>query len=441
MSDVSDLRAAFIEASLWHGSLDCAAAILTEHPEIASSDIYTAAILGDDAAVRRFLQRDPGSATAKGGARGWDALTYLCFSKYLRLDPARSAAFLRAAIALLDAGASANTGFFEMAHQPAPEFESVLYGAAGVAHHAELTRLLLARGADPNDEETPYHSPESYDNAAVRVLLESGKLTGESRTTMLVRKADMHDYDGMKLILEHDGDPNRMTRWGYTALGQSLRRDNSIEMIRLLLDHGADPTLENRDGRSAVTIAARRGRGDALELFEQLGFSAALSGVERLIAACARNEAAVVRSLAEGEPSLVRQLVAEGGTLLAEFAGNANREGVGHLLDLGVNVAALHEPGDPYYDVAKNSTALHVAAWRAQHKTVKYLIGRGAPVNALDGKGRSALALAVKACVDSYWTNRRSPDSVAALLGAGASVNGVAFPSGYAEVDVLLCAL
>ena len=76
---------------------------------------------------------------------------------------ARSAGFVRAAEALLDAGASANTGFFEQNHQPHPAWESVLYGAAGVAHHPELTRLLLDHGADPNDpkdEETVYHAPE-----------------------------------------------------------------------------------------------------------------------------------------------------------------------------------------------------------------------------------------------------------------------------------------
>ena len=40
--------------------------------------------------------------------------------------------------------------------------------------------------------------------------------------------------------------------------------------------------------------------------------------------------------------------------------------------------------------------------------------------------------------VDSYWTEFRSPESVKALLRAGASVGGVRFPSGYAEVDTLL---
>jgi hypothetical protein len=66
------------------------------------------------------------------------------------------------------------------------------------------------------------------------------------------------------------------------------------------------------------------------------------------------------------------------------------------------------------------------------------LIKRGAPVNALDGKGRTALFLAVKACVDSYWTARRSPDSVGALLHAGAITSGIEIPSGYKEVDDLL---
>lgn len=82
------------------------AGILAEHPEVASSDIHTAAVLGDHQAVGRFLAGDTANATAKGGPRNWDALTHLCFSKFLRLEPARTEGFLKAATALLDAGAS-----------------------------------------------------------------------------------------------------------------------------------------------------------------------------------------------------------------------------------------------------------------------------------------------------------------------------------------------
>jgi ankyrin repeat protein len=440
---MTDPLAAFLEAACVprnghsSGTLERAEAILATHPAIATSDIHAAAVLGDNATVRGFLALDAGNATAKGGPHGWDALTHLCFSKYLRLDRARSAGFVRAAEALLNAGASANTGFYETAHQPDPQFESVLYGAAGIAHDADLTRLLLGRGADPNDDEVPYHTPETYDNGALKVLVESGKLNDDSLATMLLRKHDWHDYDGVKWLLEHGADPNRMTRWRRAALHQAVLRDNALAMIEAALDHGADPTLL-ADGKSAIVMAARRGRADVLELFEQRGIAVELHGVEQLIAACARNNEEGIRAIAVREPQLVTEVLADGGKLLAEFAGVGNTDGVRRLLDLGVNVAARFSEGDGYWGVGKNSTALHVAAWRARHATVKLLIEQGAPVDAVDAKGRTPLALAVRACVDSYWTRLRSPESVRALLQAGAAVSAVSFPSGYAEVDELL---
>ena len=205
-----------------------------------------------------------------------------------------------------------------------------------------------------------------------------------------------------------------------------------------------EPTrsLPNGDGRTAVVIAARRGRGDVLAAFGSRGVATELqgvdSGVNSLIAACARNDAPRVRAIAARDPDLVRQLIACGGTVLAEFAGTDNAPGVGCLLDLGIDVRALYEEGDGYFDIAQKSTALHVAAWRAAHAALKLLIERGAPVDALDGKGRTPLELAVRACVDSYWQYRRSPESVEALLKAGAAVTAANYPSGYAEVDALL---
>ena len=393
--------------------------------------IYEAAAAGNDEAVRNLLTADPSSATSKGGPNNWDALTYLCFSSELRSDPARGDAFVRAAQALLDAGADPNTGYFDESHRPDPQFESVLYGAAGVAHHAGLTRLLVERGANPNDDEVPYHSPETYDNGALEVLVESGKLTADSLTTMLVRKHDWHDYEGVKYLLDHGADPNPQTRWGRTPFQHALLRDNSLKIIELLLDRGADPAR-------GIGLAARRGRGDVLDLLERRGISVQADGVDRLLAACAQNQASKVRAIQAASPELVAELAAQGGKPLAQFAGNDNSEGVRLLLESGVPVDAPFTDSDGYWDIAKDSTALHVAAWRGSHATVKLLIERGAAVNARDGKNRTPLALAVKACVNSYWTWRRKPDSVAALLAAGASAEGIAYPCGYAEVDELL---
>jgi ankyrin repeat protein len=448
VSSLTDPVAAFIEVACvprqsYHGSgtLEHAEVILARNPQVATANIFTAAILADEAVVRSFLASDPNAATATGGPHGWDALTHLCFSRYLRLDHQRSETFVRTARALLDAGASARTGWYEMIDHPNPRptFESAIYGAAGIARHLELTRLLLEFGADPNDEETPYHVPEGYDNAVMKVLLESGTLNAESLTTMLLRKTDWHDAEGLKLVLDFGANPNAMTKFGDNALHHALRRDNHLRVIELLLDHGADPAIKNgRDDRSATVMAAHRGRGDVLALFEERGIALDLDGVDRLIAACAQDDREAMLAVSAGEPALVTELIAQGGTLLAEFAGVGNVAGLRNLLALGIDAASLYREGDAFFDIAPHSTALHVASWRAWPAAVKELIARGAPLDAVDAKGRTALALAVKACVDSYWTERRSPDSVEALLRAGAFARSIKLPTGDDAVDTLL---
>ncbi|MBV9183170.1 MAG: hypothetical protein JO356_17845 [Acidobacteria bacterium] len=139
-------------------------------------------------------------------------------------------------------------------------------------------------------------------------------------------------------------------------------------------------------------------------------------------------------------PELLAQLRERGGTLLAHFAGANNDAGVRCLLALGISPEALWPQGDGYWEIAPGSTGLHVAAWRAHHEVVKTLIAAGAAVNAGDSRGRTALQLAVRACIDSYWKYRRKPDSVAALLAAGARTNGIDCPTGYSAIDELLMA-
>jgi len=337
-------------------------------------------------------------------------------SNYLRLDPARTPGFLRAAEALLDAGADPNAGFWETGQHAS--HETPLYGAAGVAHNVELTRLLLARGADPNDDEAVYHSPETYDNAAMKLLVETGKLTPEYLSMMLIRKHDWHDYDGVKYLLERGVDPNFQRGRGWIAIHHAVARNNSLAIIELLLDYGADPTVR-KDGATAIERATRKGRGDLLALFARRGFSVELTGVDRLIAACATDDGTAVREINARAPELVRELLAQGPTLLAEFAGTWNTAGVRQLLDLGVPVNAQYA-GDGYFDIARNSTALHVAAWQSRPDLVQLLIARGADVNAKDGKGRTPLVLAHKAQVDSYWSERATPEPERLLRAAGA---------------------
>jgi ankyrin repeat protein len=445
IEEITDPVASFIIAAVcprdaYHGSgqLDEAEKIREKFPQVSAANIYTAAILADELLVRDYLARDRGLAAAKGGPYDWDALSHLCFSRYLLRDASRSDAFVRTARLLLDAGASANTGWMENDNPPKGTWESVMYGAAGLAQNPAMTRLLLEYGADPNDGETEYHVPETYDNTVLEILVESGKLTERSLAWLLLRKCDWHDEAGLKYLLAHGASPNVGVQISSTPIHHCLRRDNGLVMVEAMLDHGADFHLKNEhDGRSAAAIAALRGRGDVLRLLEQRGIPFELVGVNKLIAACAMADGDSIRAIAGEDPSLVPQLIAKGGSLLSEFAGNANVEGIRCLLELGVSPAALYE-GDPYFDIAKDSTALHAAAWRAWPAAVKELIARGAPINALDGKARTALQLAVKATVDSYWKRRRTTESIEALLAAGATLDGVEIPCGWDEADAVL---
>jgi len=423
------------------GTLDEAERILAAHPEVRRASIFTAAALGDEAAVRGFLAADPASATAKGGPYRWDALTHLCFSRYLRFQKARAAEFARTARALLEAGADANTGWYEAIERGDDnlEFESVIYGAAAVAQSLEITRLLLEHGADPNDAETAYHVAESYDNAVMQLLLESGTFNQQSLVILLCRKADSHDVDGLKLALQHGANPNQLSLWGSSAFHHAIRRDNRLPMLALLLDHGADPAVRStRDGRTCAETTARRGRGDVLREFARRGIDPGFDRFHRLIACCARADRPGAEALLQQTPELRSALRAEGASLLAEFSWNGNLEGVRCLLDFGVPVDGLYDEPDGYYQLGKRTTALHVAAWRSHPEVVRALLARGAAADTRDDRGRTPLVLAVRACIDSYWMERRSPDSVAALLQAGASPSEIPLPTGYDPIDALL---
>ncbi len=360
--DLDDPGNAFTEAACVpidgapHGSggLEKAEAILASHPQIARQDVYLAAILGDAAAVRRFVEENPRAATETGGLYDWDPLTYLCFSRYLRSDP--DGRFVRAARILLDGGASASTGFYAQDHQPAPEFESVIYGAAGIFRHLGLTRLLLERGGDPNDGETAYHV-----------------------------------------------------------------------FVELLLDHGADPRLANGASLSANAVAARAGRGDVLDLFEQRGFGLQLEGIDALFASCARGEAA------PADPALVRAAQTEAPGALADFAGAGNTKGVALLLDLGFDPLLTTSRAG-----ARKDSPLHAAIWRARHETAKLLIARGAPLEQRNGHRETPLSYAVRAALQSEWTRERSAETVEALLAAGADAREVGLPTGWPALDTLI---
>jgi ankyrin repeat protein len=428
-----DPRTEFIKAAIWHGDLKKAESLVAEHPELKNSDIHTAAITGDDEAVRRFIAADPSCVHAKSAPYDGDALNYLGLSKYLRFKPERTDAFLRAAKALLDAGADPNTGFWLNG-----ERETALYGAAGVAHHAAMTKLLIDRGADPNDPEVVYHSPEEWGNEAMPVVVETGRVTPENLSLMLIRKLDWHDEPGVKYLLDHGTDPARMRDRGWAPLHHALARANDTPIVESLLEHGANP-LDTDDGITAVQRAAREGRRDVFELYRTRNVSLELPPFDHLLMTigCGPDDAA--KAAAKADPSSMAAIVADGGKFLCRFTRSWNWDGVRRLLELGVPANSPFVEGDGYSGVPKNALPIHAASWHLLPKAMKALIEHGADVNAVGPEhGATPLMLFALGCTDSYWTEMRSLDGAKLLLDAGADPTKVKLPTGYDELDALI---
>jgi ankyrin repeat protein len=413
------------------------APLLATPPAGADQSAHLAAALGDATALQRILAADPAAATARGGPFQWDPLTHLAFSVLLDEPRDRTRDFVGAARVLLEAGADARTGFADPKAEPGQEFRSALYAAAAIARDVGLTQLLLAHGADPNDEEVAYHTPEHYDNATLQALVESGRCTPDTLATMLLRKSDWHDVRGIRWLLDHGADVSRPTRWRHSILQHAITRDNDLEIIQVMLDHGADPLLA-ADGLNAMALAARYGRGDVLDAIARRGVQLRIEGADALLAACARGHAPAVRTIADSMPAAVDAVHGMAGAVLARFASHGNSTGLRLLLELGLPVDARFREGFGYMDIAPLSTALHVAAWRGWPACVRTLLAAGADPMAKDARDRTPMMLAVRACVDSFWTDRRTSESVEALLKHGATAEGVTLPCGYDRVDALL---
>lgn len=403
----------------------------------AGTSMHLAAALGDAATVNRLVAGDPDAARRPGGPFQWAPLVQLCFSAFIEAPDDHSRDFAAAAEALLAAGADANAGFIDPKAPADDAFRSVLYGAAGLARHAPLVRTLLAHGADPNDGEVAYHAPEGYDIDCVQLLVESGRCTPATLATMLLRKCDWHDERGVRWLLARGADARAETAWTPSILHHAIDRDDPLAIVIALLEHGADPGREV-DGQTAAAFAARVGRGDVLDAFERRGIPLRLRGADALLAACARGHAPAVRNLADTLPTALDDLHAVAGEVLTRFAGVGNTSGLRALLSLGLPVDSRHAGGHPYHGLAAHSTALHAAAWRGQPAAVRLLLAAGADARTRDGRDRTPLQLAVRACVDSPWSDRRSPESVEALLRAGATPEGIALPTGYSAIDRLL---
>jgi hypothetical protein len=79
------------------GTLHDAQELLATHPALPTASLFAAAVSGNAMLVRDLLAHQPSLVSERGGPHQWDALTWCCFSRWLRDDRARADAFVATA--------------------------------------------------------------------------------------------------------------------------------------------------------------------------------------------------------------------------------------------------------------------------------------------------------------------------------------------------------
>ena len=369
--DVSERAAALID-SVTSADLHRARALLDADPALARHDLACACATGEADEVSRRLEARPTAVAEPTGPNGWEPILYACFSRLLRGDPERAPGIREVARRLLAAGADPNASFI---HDGA-WLQVALYGAAGIAGDAELTRMLLEAGADPTDEREGYHGNE--------VLYHACELPDPTCAMLVIdagARQDLVDYDlGRALNFPNAEMVEMFCTHGARAsagnLHQAVWRRRPPRTVAALLDAGAPIDAPDEHGLSALRVAVRWGEEDVAALLRERG----------------ADEAAVT----DEDLAIGGYLAGTGGGLGAEVplpmldemvmlsVEGGHPDAMRRLLDAGARI-----DGDP----DSEEIPLGHACWRGRVEMARELVRRGAALRFRDGGSAVGAAL------------------------------------------------
>lgn len=234
---------AFLAAAV-EGRTRLAGRLLDADPAIGEASIFTAAALGDADRVAQRLTQDPAAAVAVDDERGWPPLLYACYSHWHQVDPGRGLGMVEVARLLLDAGASPNTNNGRL---PNRGYRSALHGSA-LTNKPGITRLLLERGAEPNDRVSLREAAGRAEHECLRLLIGHGATLAGTWAAETAAAAGDDEAVGLLLDAARRNEPAAYVADLVNSMLPDVAQKGSVAMVETLLSFGADPNHPADEG-------------------------------------------------------------------------------------------------------------------------------------------------------------------------------------------------
>jgi uncharacterized protein len=377
--------------------------------EFGATALYAAAAHQDPAMAERLLTAgaDPNAALMSGETPLMEA------ARRGNLATVRALLSKRANPNAKESNGGQNALMWAISQRQSQVVEALIEGGADVHGGSKTGFTPLMFAAQKNDVDS------------ARLLLRAGAKPNDAQpktglTPLMIASAMAH-AGSVDLLLDNGANPNLADAAGYTSLHRVVRdsdyginlasKDAVLTIVKSLLKHGANPNARLSQDKEKAAEEIRNGavqqaeRRTAVTVTEII-----LQGATPLFLAAEVSNFDVIKALVEAgaDPLLPTE---RGTTALMMTAGagtDVQRERVDEERTMAVETAKfLIERGADVNAAGQYGwTALHAAAYQGMNDLIEYLVSKGANIDQKDEFGQTALSISLSVLTKDIGARR-----------------------------------